>query len=867
MKLLPFLLLAAAAPLLPAGAQEAQPPPPVDTAAPAALFPFTIPWDDASPTFVSLAPQEPRPAGADGFVEVREGRLSLKGKRVRFFGINLCFGAALPSAEDAPKLAARLAKLGINCVRFHHIDTLPAPEGLLKEDGRTLHPAMLERLDFFVAELKKQGIYINLNLHVGRVYPGLPRWPEMPQYFKGIDQFHPAMIDSQKEYARALLTHRNPHTGTPYAEEPAVAFVEINNENSLIDQWWRGHLDTLPDPYLSLLRERWQQWLQSEAGSPEKVHALINAGREPQGPELLRPGLPGQPAWQLETHGSAQAELRPGRTREGHTALEVDISQTGSAGWHVQVHQGDLPLQAGKPYTFAFNAWVDVPRTISVSVSQANSPWRVLWSTQLALTPGWRSYRFVVTPGATDEVARIGFGNLGDTAGRFVFAAPSFRTGTPPTDPNSGPPDLLRRSSFAGNGIPLQQAWVRFLWSVEEAYWKEMRSFLKDDLRVGSLLVGTQVGFSPTPMQTLFDVVDVHAYWQHPLFPRNEWNLEHWAVGNLPMAGVGGGGTLGPMSLMRPEGKPYIVTEYSHPAPNRYGTESLPLLAAYAALQDWDAIFAFAYSHRKDKWGLDHVSNFFDIDRDPAKLVTLPAAVHLFCRGDLATPKERSVASLTQEQAFEFIRLGGPEITAERFGISQAEIFRNPVSLSLGGTATRLPAPPDGFHHPSANGELLWENNAEGTGGLVLINTPKTRGLIGSIGSGERHFEIGDLSFTPGKTRTQWACLLLTEQESHRTTFLRRTVSRYLLTATASWENTAMGWKDEAQTTVGTDWGQGPVLVEGVYGHLNFPKARSVRVWVLDERGERRGEVPVDNRRFTISPEHRTLWYEVEVTQ
>jgi hypothetical protein len=34
-----------------------------------------------------------------------------------------------------------------------------------------------------------------------------------------------------------FLTHKNPYTGTTYAEEPAVAFVEINNENSLISNW------------------------------------------------------------------------------------------------------------------------------------------------------------------------------------------------------------------------------------------------------------------------------------------------------------------------------------------------------------------------------------------------------------------------------------------------------------------------------------------------------------------------------------------------------------------------------------------------------------------------------------------------------
>ena len=31
-----------------------------------------------------------------------------------------------------------------------------------------------------------------------------------------------------------LLKHRNPHTGLTYAEDPAIAFVEIINEQSIL---------------------------------------------------------------------------------------------------------------------------------------------------------------------------------------------------------------------------------------------------------------------------------------------------------------------------------------------------------------------------------------------------------------------------------------------------------------------------------------------------------------------------------------------------------------------------------------------------------------------------------------------------------
>src|SRR5436305_4169919 len=41
-------------------------------------------------------------------------------QRVRFFGVNLAFGANFPEEETARKIARRLRRLGVNLVRLHH---------------------------------------------------------------------------------------------------------------------------------------------------------------------------------------------------------------------------------------------------------------------------------------------------------------------------------------------------------------------------------------------------------------------------------------------------------------------------------------------------------------------------------------------------------------------------------------------------------------------------------------------------------------------------------------------------------------------------------------------------------------------------
>ncbi len=109
----------------------------------------------------------------------------------------------------------------------------------------TIDPKRLERLDYLIAQFKQHGVYVDMNLHVSRWFDqaeGFTARQQRPEYDKGLDNFEPRMIELQKKYARDLLTHVNPYTKNSYATEPAVAFVEINNENALFSQWSWGQL-------------------------------------------------------------------------------------------------------------------------------------------------------------------------------------------------------------------------------------------------------------------------------------------------------------------------------------------------------------------------------------------------------------------------------------------------------------------------------------------------------------------------------------------------------------------------------------------------------------------------------------------------
>jgi hypothetical protein len=826
----------------------------------APLFPLVLPWDDRSPGIANVAAWQDRPAGKNGPVMVQDGHLHDGRKRLRLLGVNLCFGANFPRHDDAAKIAGRLAKFGINAVRFHHMDAQRSPGGIFAADGRTLDPDQLDRLDYLIAQLKDQGIYADLNLHVSRTYPDLPSGEGMPSYHKGVDQFVPRMIEWQRDYARALLNHVNPYTHSRYGDEPAVALIEINNENALTHEWWGGGLDGMPALYADALTSQWNSWLEAKYRDFEALKTAWGAREVALGRELLvnprfTQGLEG---WAVERHGAAQAEARgtsegPG----GEPAVRVDVARVDGAGWHVQMNQSRLSLRKDEPYTFQFQARADAPRRISVNAMQAHEPWKQFWSAEVRLTTDWQTFRFTFQPSVVDDNARITFSQLGEQTGSVWFADASLRpggvSGLAPGD-RDGHVAIVRKRDYGSRVPAVQRDWIAFLWETEQRYWSGMARFLKEELKVRGLVIGTQMGWSPAPIQAELDVIDSHAYWQHPRFPGRSWDPVNWTVANVPMTGAPDGGTLPRLALARVAGKPFVCTEYNHSAPNTYSSEAFPLLAAFAALQDWDGIFAFAYSHRRDEWDVGRIPSFFDIDQHPAKMATLPAAAALFLRGDVRPFSGAAVAALPLDRAIDRVCQAGPYLGADAFGVDRGAALAQQVGLDLNGPGRATPS--------SRTPDWTW-GLPDGRKS-VLIDTPRSKAVIGDF-TGES-FTLGEVRIAPGPTRQNWAVLTLTAMDGAGF----EVPGRLLITATGLAENTAMGWKNPEHTTLGRDWGRAPTLVEGVSALITLPAPPGrTRVWALDEQGQRRALVPVSDSQgraeIALDPQFRTIWYEVEI--
>ncbi|MEI9950469.1 MAG: hypothetical protein WDO74_16165 [Pseudomonadota bacterium] len=213
---------------------------------------------DAQPTLTDLSALNGEPAGAHGFVHPSLGHfIDDRGSRLRFFGVNLSGVACLPDHETALRLARHLRKLGFNAVRLHSLD---APGVLLAADGQIV-PEALAQLDHFTAALKAEGIYFSLGLHASGSYPGLEavarqRFPQG----KVLDRFHPPFLDAQRDFARRLLSHRNPETQLEYRAEPALLYVELNNEDTIFPSS-AGSPDDVPAEFRAELAKGYAPWI------------------------------------------------------------------------------------------------------------------------------------------------------------------------------------------------------------------------------------------------------------------------------------------------------------------------------------------------------------------------------------------------------------------------------------------------------------------------------------------------------------------------------------------------------------------------------------------------------------------------------
>ena len=815
---------------------------------PAHWFPFPARGISAPNGLVDLSALDGAPAGAHGFIHPSGGHfVDGTGARVRFFGVDCTATACFPTHEVATR-AARCTSVGWGSTSsvFTSWTRASAPIGLLVQQSEALEPKQLDRLDFFVAELAKNGIYANLNLHVARRYPGLEgAAAQRFEFGKMLDRFYPPFIESQKGYARALLTHANPYTGHAYAAEPAVLCVEMNNENTALP-FWAGNLDHLPEPYAGELAKQWNDWLRARYKTTARLVAAWGSERKTPPREVLANAdlAAGTEGWTFEsagvpTHGDLITDA------DGARALRFRAALRGTASWHLQFYRAHLPLAEGESYHLRFR--VRAPRTIEtaggarpaaskleVTAMLAVADWRNIGMARtIALSPEWQWVEVSFRPqGTIAGEGRINF-SLRNVPGEVTIADLSLTAGAPPVKLTAT--ETVEHGTVptvpGESGSPAGEDFLRFLADTDRATAHTLATFIRHDLGLKSMLVDTQASYGG--LEGLrreiaeSDFIDMHAYWQHPDFAAG-WSKLRFHIDNTTQVAARDGGALGSLAVYRVGGKPFTVSEYNVPTPNDYASEALPMYAAIAAAQDWDAIYAYTYLDFSSEWNADHLLGFFDLGGNPAALSFLPVAALTFRLGLVAPAM--SVAHLPLPP-----RDGSPPLVGEG---SLAKLWTEAASppallssrrLEISPTGSR----PDPAHGADRVGAIRW-NPADAT---FTVEAPRLRIAAGKIAG--TTFPLGDVGITVGALPRGDASIALVALDGKSIAESKE----MLLVSVARVENTAMLWN--ADRTGLTSWGHGPALAEYVPLSVTLP-GPEWRAERLDPAGAIAAELPVE---------------------
>ncbi len=848
---------------------------------------FVLPFDNKSAGITQTgALLNHTPAGKFGSIKVdANGHFVLGTTRERFLGVNITASSTMPSHENAEKIAQRLAKFGVNLVRFHHMDNHFGANSIINYaagNSRTLDPVNIERMDYFFNQLKLNGIYIDLNLINAREFSaadGLPAeisqlsWKQAHVLGFVNDTFH----NLEKEYARNLLTHKNPYTNLTYAEDPAVAFVEINNENGIFQQFYDGSLDKWPTLFRTQLVTKWNAWLAAKYTSTAALETAWGAQDEALGAEKLANSdfASGVIGWNFEQHDIAAANTQAG-TFDGRAGLKITVTKAGSASWNVQINQGSQALVKDKLYTLSFWAKADSARALGVALGLNYDPWTTLESHTYNIDAGWKYFETSFIASASDTNARVNFTGFGNQLATIYLANVSFKTGGSIGKLPSGQTleaknisgDLRNESYTSGRTLD----WANFLRSVESAYWLDMKTYIKTDLKFAGLVTGTAIMNSPPSAQKQMDYADAHAYWQHPQFPGADWDAVNWKVNNVSMVNSINS-TISGLSKQRIKGMPFTISEYQHASPVAYSAEAPLFAAAYGALQDWDGIMFFAYdSNGNDNWAAGFFSDFFSMNAHPTKMANMLVAANIFRRGDVAAAK--NVVSMNWSPATELSVLAtkgsawnvanGSHLNVpddipltKRFAL---DVSKSPQGLSV------APAASTNNILTSDTEELVW-NRSISDKGVVTIDTEKTKAVVGFING--RRFTLSNVTIAVAPTTFNWATVSLTLQQGSFTS--PAAGAKLLMVLTGNVENTNMGWTDATHTSVSNNWGKSPTLVEVIPATIDLPFASAnTKAWILDETGQRKNQLDVsDNNgraRIVLNGTTATLWYEVEVS-
>ncbi len=419
---------------------------------------------------------------------------------------------------------------------------------------------------------------------------------------------------------------------------------------------------------------------------------------------------------------------------------------------------------------------------------------------------------------------------------------------------------------------------ILFLTEVEHDFLLRATRFLREELGVKALLTNMNGWTNHVVSQQVradMDYVDDHFYVDHPRWVDQAWRLPSRCDNTSPIAGGARGGRH--LAFTRLLDKPFTVSEYNYSGPGRYRGVGGILTGALGAIQDWDVIWRFAYSHNRDHLFQPGRMDYFNMVSDPLSQAAERASLCLFLRGDMQAAPHRVGILMTDEDflnppasiprlapdwhwAAWVTRVGTRVSQAPQHSLPEDLIL--PLNWAAGGSPDgeaaeserdapyslgreRLvdllrqrgilsadnPTDPSQDIYRSETGEITIEAPRD----RMTLDTPRTAGGFAPAGEqiATRH---GVQIAIQDTAATVWVSSL----DVHPITRSQR----LLVTHLTDLQNTEIRYAERARQTL-LDWGSLPHLVRAGRAEVRvrLQGAEDYRVWALATSGQRLSEV------------------------
>ena len=409
-----------------------------------------------------------------------------------------------------------------------------------------------------------------------------------------------------------------------------------------------------------------------------------------------------------------------------------------------------------------------------------------------------------------------------------------------------------------------------FFADVETDFARRMIAFVRDEIKSQVLLTDLSCWKNPIHYQlvrTHYDYMDDHFYVDHPQFLEKSWQLPSKCQNTNPVCGPNAG--FEAVAAHRLLDRPFTLTEFNYSGPGQFRGVGGMMLGAQAALQEYDGIWRFAWSHNAEGLLKPQPIHYFDVARDPLQRATERAVTMLYLRGDMKPlAKRHSVVLPEKTLRHDFGR--GPHLNIAdmwfgwhaRIGTLVADAL--PAGADTGGLF------PEIYSRTTDDYKRLADGTLPGDGQVIIdrerrlfgVDTPRTAGFLAECG--ERM--VGPLTVKlDGKAPAAVWVSALDDSPIASSGHL-------LLTHVADVQDEGTVYADDSKKVL-LKWGRLPHLMRRSVAEvtLAFADGKPCKVYALAADGTRRGEVPTVQKGGKVSfaantardPTEATCYYEI----